>query len=74
MTSRQRLKASPELPTLAAGVSDVVMENAYGLHAPAGIPRIAVTAFNREVTMAMNSPEAREKVPVVPHGDAGRPT
>jgi tripartite-type tricarboxylate transporter receptor subunit TctC len=65
VTSRNRLKAFPDLPTLAqAGVPGVILENAYGLYAPSGIPPSVVAMLNREVTQAMNSAEAREKVSV----------
>ena len=72
VTSRQRLKAFPDLPTLARGGCSRrwCCENAYGLYAPAGISHAVVAMLNREVTLAMNSPEAREKV----FADGAEPT
>jgi tripartite-type tricarboxylate transporter receptor subunit TctC len=77
VTSRRRTQAFPELPTLAeAGLPGVVLENAYGLYAPAGVRPDIVAALNREVTIAMNSPEARARVtadgaePTPPHTPA----
>jgi tripartite-type tricarboxylate transporter receptor subunit TctC len=71
VTSRHRMQAFPDLPTLAeAGVQNVVLENAYGLYAPAGVPRTVVSTLNREVTLAMNSPEVRDKI----SADGAEPT
>jgi len=77
VTSRRRTQAFPDVPTLAeAGVAGLVLENAYGLYAPAGVRPDIRLALNREVSLAMNSAEAREKVtadgaePTPPHAPA----
>lgn len=77
VTSRRRAQAFPDLPTLAeAGLPGIVLENAYGLYAPAGVQPAVLRALNREVSIAMNSAEARERVaadgaePTPPHTPA----
>ncbi len=71
VTSRQRVQAFPELPTLAeAGLPGIVLENAYGLYAPAGVQPAILRVLNREVSIAMNSAEARDRVMV----DGAEPT
>lgn len=77
VTSRRRMQAFPDLPTLPeAGVPGLILENAYGLYAPAGVRPAILLALNREVSLAMNAPEAREKIaadgaePTPPHSPA----
>ncbi len=63
VTSRQRTQAFPDLPTLSeAGVYGLVLENAYGIYAPAGVRPAILRTLNREVSLAINAPEARQKV------------
>jgi tripartite-type tricarboxylate transporter receptor subunit TctC len=63
VTSRRRMQAFPDLPMLSeAGVSGLALENAYGLYAPAGVRPAILLALNREVSLAMNAPEAKDKV------------
>ena len=52
------------------------MENAYGLYAPAGLRPEIRLALNKEVSLAMNSAEARDRIaadgaePAPPHSPA----
>jgi tripartite-type tricarboxylate transporter receptor subunit TctC len=77
VTSRRRVQAFADLPTLSeAGLPGLALENAYGLYAPAGVPPAIVLKLNREVSLAMNAPDARDKVaadgaePTPPHSPA----
>jgi tripartite-type tricarboxylate transporter receptor subunit TctC len=65
VTGRRRMQAFPDLPTLAeAGLAGLVLDNVYGLYAPAGVAPQIVTALNRRVSAAMNTPEVKERVAV----------
>ena len=58
VTSGQRSKLYPDLPTIAeAGFKDYDLDNWVGLYAPAGTPRAVVDRLNAEVVRIMNSPE-----------------
>lgn len=77
VTSRRRMQAFPDLPTVSeSGVSGFVMENAYGLYAPAGVRPEIRLALNKEVSLAINSPEAKDRIatdgaePAAPHTPA----
>ena len=60
MTSPQRAKALPDLPTLSeAGVPGFDLINWYGLFAPAGTPRAIVAVLHRDVTQALNSSDVQ---------------
>ena len=63
VTGRRRMQAFPDLPTLAeSGLTGLVLDNVYGLYAPAGVPPQIVSALNRRVSAAMNTPEVKERV------------
>ena len=70
VTSRHRMQAFPDLPTLAeAGVQNVVLECLRPLRAR-GCASHRHSTLNREVTLAMNSPEVRDKI----SADGAEPT
>ena len=65
VTGRRRMPAFPDLPALEeAGLTGLVLDNVYGLYAPAGVPPRIVTALNRRVSASMNAPEVKERVAV----------
>ena len=59
-------KRSPALPNLMttaeAGQPQFVMENWYGLHGPAGMPRDIVERLNAEAIKAIRMPDTRERL------------
>jgi tripartite-type tricarboxylate transporter receptor subunit TctC len=58
VTSQTRVKAMPELPTVAEeGVPDLTVAIWYGLVAPAGTPADAVARLNAEFNKAVADPE-----------------
>lgn len=58
VTSGQRSKLYPDLPTIAeAGYKDYDLDNWVGLYAPAGTPSNIVSKLNKEVVRIMNSPD-----------------
>jgi tripartite-type tricarboxylate transporter receptor subunit TctC len=77
VTGSKRMRGFADLPTLAeSGVPGLVLENAYGLYAPAGVRPAILATLNREVTAAMNTPEVRDRLaidgaePASPHTPA----
>jgi len=63
VTSRERLPAMPELPTISeSGVPGYELDNMYGLYAPAGVPPAILLALNREVGRIINSPEVKDRI------------
>ena len=60
VTSPQRAKALPDLPTISeAGVPGFDVINWYGLFGPAGTPRAIVAVLHREVTQVLNSSDVQ---------------
>jgi tripartite-type tricarboxylate transporter receptor subunit TctC len=58
VTSRQRVKAMPEIPTVAEeGVPDLTVAIWYGLVAPAGTPQDAIARLNTEFNKAVAEPD-----------------
>jgi tripartite-type tricarboxylate transporter receptor subunit TctC len=58
VTSRDRVKAVPEIPTVAEeGVPDLTVAIWYGLVAPAGTPPDAIARLNAEFNKAVADPE-----------------
>ena len=58
ITSSQRGKVFPEMPTVAeAGVPGFELSNSYAFFAPAGTPRGVIREINGIVSQGMNSPE-----------------
>ena len=61
VSSAQRVKEFPDLPTLSeAGYPELVVTTWYGLSGPAKLPRDIVDKLNREVNAAMKEPEVRK--------------
>ena len=77
VTSQTRMPAAPELPTLVeSGLPGLILDNLYGLYAPAGVSRAVVSSLNRQISRVMNTPEMRDKLaadgaePAPPHTPA----
>jgi len=65
VTTAQRSKLAPELPTMAeAGVPGFDISTWYGLFAPAGTPRDVVMRWNSQVVSFLDTPEMRERLAV----------
>ena len=59
----KRSPAAPEVPTIAeAGVPGYEATNSYGIAAPAGTPRMIVTALNAEITRILTLPDVRTRL------------
>jgi tripartite-type tricarboxylate transporter receptor subunit TctC len=58
-----RAPTAPDVPTTAeVGMPDLLIENWYGMIAPAGTPPAIVASLNRIATMAMHDPAVKEKL------------
>ena len=58
VTSPQRSKAAPEIPTIAeSGVKGYAVTNWYGLLAPAKTPRAVIEKLHREFAAALHAPD-----------------
>jgi tripartite-type tricarboxylate transporter receptor subunit TctC len=63
VTTAQRSKLAPELPTMAeAGLAGFDISTWFGLFAPAGTPSAVIAKWNAEVTKILNTPEMRERL------------
>jgi tripartite-type tricarboxylate transporter receptor subunit TctC len=63
--SPERAPTAMEVPTTAeAGMPDLIIENWYGMVAPAGTPPAIVATLNRIATEAMRDPVVKEKLSV----------
>ena len=63
VTGPARMPAVPEVPTLAeSGMPGLILDNMYGLYAPAGVVPAVLAALNREVSLVMNTPDMRDKL------------
>ena len=59
----KRAPTSPEVPTTAeVGMPDLLIENWYGMIAPAGTPANIVNLLNRVTNEAMNDPQVAQKL------------
>jgi tripartite-type tricarboxylate transporter receptor subunit TctC len=59
----ERAPAAMEVPTTAeAGMPDLLIENWYGMVAPAGTPAPIVATLNKIATSAMRDPTVKEKL------------
>jgi tripartite-type tricarboxylate transporter receptor subunit TctC len=59
----QRVPTAMEVPTTAeAGMPDLLIENWYGMVAPAGTPAAVVATLNRVAIEAMRNPAVKEKL------------
>jgi tripartite-type tricarboxylate transporter receptor subunit TctC len=65
--AKQRATQAPDVPTTAeVGMPDLLIENWYGMVAPAATPPEVIAKLNRITTEAMSDPQVREKL-----GDQG---
>ena len=63
ISSRERVAAAPDLPTLVEqGYPDNVVNTWFGMIVPAGVPREIVARLNREINAALSAPDVREKI------------
>jgi len=62
VTSRARSSILPEVPVLASAIPGLVVEQLYGLLAPAGTPREIVMVLNAEAAKAMQAADVRDKL------------
>jgi tripartite-type tricarboxylate transporter receptor subunit TctC len=63
VTSRNRIPAYPELPTLSETVAPgYELGNIYYLLAPAGTPKPVLRTLNAEISRITNSPEIRDRL------------
>lgn len=63
VTGTSRMAALPDAPTLAeSGMPGLILDNMYGLYAPAGVPLPVQTALSREISLVMNTSEMRDKL------------
>jgi tripartite-type tricarboxylate transporter receptor subunit TctC len=61
--ARQRAPSAPDVPTTAeVGMPDLLIENWYGMIAPAKTPANIVAALNRVANEAMADPSVKEKL------------
>ncbi len=59
----QRAAALPEVPTVSeAGLADFEVTTWYGVLAPAGTPRAAITRVNAELVRIMHAPDVKERL------------
>ena len=59
----QRAPTSPDVPTTAeVGMPDLLIENWYGMIAPAGTPEAIVVRLNRLTNEAMSDPQVKQKL------------
>lgn len=63
VTSAKRLKALPDVPTMAeAKVPDFVVEQWQAVYVPAGTPKAVVTRLNQEIVRALKDPEVIDRL------------
>jgi tripartite-type tricarboxylate transporter receptor subunit TctC len=61
--AKERVPTAPDVPTTAeAGMPDILIENWYGMIAPAGTPPAIIDRLNRVATEAMADPAVKEKL------------
>jgi tripartite-type tricarboxylate transporter receptor subunit TctC len=61
--ARARVPTAPEVPTTAeVGMPDLLIENWYGMIAPAKTPEAIVAALNRIANEAMADPSVNQKL------------
>ena len=59
----KRAPTAPDVPTTAeVGMPDLLIENWYGMLAPAGTPEAVVATLNRVTNEAMNDPQVKQKL------------
>ncbi len=63
VTSRERVKAMPDVPTIAeAGVPDYQINAFHGILAPAGTPPAIVARLEKDITEVLKSPAVSNKL------------
>ena len=63
VTSKQRSKAFPQLPTISeAGIPGYEAQNWYAFVVPAKTPQPAIARLNTEIVQILNLPESRERL------------
>jgi tripartite-type tricarboxylate transporter receptor subunit TctC len=63
VTSRERVKALPEVPTIAeAGVPDYQINAFHGILGPAGMPPAVVAKLEKDVNEVLRSPDVTRKL------------
>jgi tripartite-type tricarboxylate transporter receptor subunit TctC len=63
VTSRERVKALPSVPTIAeAGIPDYQINAFHGILAPAGTPRVIVARLEKDITDVLRSPEVNKRL------------
>ena len=63
VTSRERVKAMPTVPTIAeAGVPDYQINAFHGILAPAGTPPAIVAKLEKDITEVLKSPAVNQKL------------
>ena len=63
MTSRERVKALPQVPTIAeSGVPDYQINAFHGILAPAGTPPAIIARLEKDITEVLKSPEVSKKL------------
>jgi tripartite-type tricarboxylate transporter receptor subunit TctC len=61
--ARERAPTAPDVPTTAeVGMPDLLIENWYGMIAPAGTPPAIIAALNKFATTAMADPAVKDKL------------
>ena len=61
--AKERVPTAPDVPTTAeVGMPDILIENWYGMIAPAATPPAIVAALNRVAMEAMTDPAVKEKL------------
>lgn len=59
----RRAPTSPDVPTTAeVGMPDLLIENWYGMIAPAGTPETVIAGLNQLANEAMNDPQVKQKL------------
>jgi tripartite-type tricarboxylate transporter receptor subunit TctC len=62
VTAEQRVKAAPDVPTMAeAGVSGLDLSDWGGILVPKGTPGEVIARLNQEISKAVNTPEVRQR-------------
>ena len=63
VTSSRRAPIFPEVPTIAeSGLKGYVVDNWYGVAAPARTPRVVITKLHSELVRALKSPEVEDRL------------
>ena len=63
VTSRERVKAMPTVPTIAeAGVPDYQINAFHGILVPAGTPPTIVAKLEKDITEVLKSPAVSQKL------------